>query len=615
MFNKCLLLILALFGFSNLLLSAGLVSGTVTFTRTTYPVGAWDIFVPGLSVDGGPLSSLTPLPTSEFTDARAVWIYNNTEVNDGLSFDPVGYLENLRDAFLDLGISVTWDSVSGSGGGGGGDGKPVATASQGGSAQVCVSWDPVPGAAGYVVEFGTDETFTANAAQGVLIINPSITSAKGNASGAFYNQATPVYVRVRAFFHVPDVGTVQGEWSDPVTGWPAQIPLETDTDLVLLAPTDLSTTNFWQADVMLYLLEPEFYIGEPIVPNAPIFKGKFVNRQAIFAGIPSGDYWFGVRFFNSNVNSWMFYKGSFTASPGLSTVLMNGTAKREGQFSLPDDVEEVDPATITIYTSEPLAFEDVTFNRLSIFLDGYDHIGLHSSRDHGIRVGADEQTEGLISHRTFPLSSGTHTIRASERVDDGSNHYYVWEPVEITVKSGEAFKVNLGAWQSIKNISTGEVIEMNQDFPSAYISQVDTGRTPLRNNLMRLASLPGDLDGDQLPDSWETSQFGAAGTDPDTDSDGDGATDGDEFFAGTDPHSAADVLQVQSLALGSNLSLTSASKPGKFYRLEKAPPGSRGESLSWQLVYSQAATSSTLDWLDQHANDPKALYRVVVIPN
>ncbi|HEY5912549.1 MAG TPA: thrombospondin type 3 repeat-containing protein [Verrucomicrobiae bacterium] len=79
---------------------------------------------------------------------------------------------------------------------------------------------------------------------------------------------------------------------------------------------------------------------------------------------------------------------------------------------------------------------------------------------------------------------------------------------------------------------------------------------------IRFYSLPVDSDGDGLPDDYETAVFGGIGvSNGRTDSDGDGASDYEEWFAGTDPRSSS--------------SLT-------FLKLEMQPDSSR--KISWTGV-------------------------------
>ena len=57
-----------------------------------------------------------------------------------------------------------------------------------------------------------------------------------------------------------------------------------------------------------------------------------------------------------------------------------------------------------------------------------------------------------------------------------------------------------------------------------------------------------DLDGDGMADNWETAHFGSDGSAaPGDDWDGDGSSNADEYWAGTDPTNAASVLAIESV--------------------------------------------------------------------
>jgi hypothetical protein len=60
-----------------------------------------------------------------------------------------------------------------------------------------------------------------------------------------------------------------------------------------------------------------------------------------------------------------------------------------------------------------------------------------------------------------------------------------------------------------------------------------------------------DTDGDGLPDDWESLYFGATGANPGDDSDSEGMTNGQEYFAGTDPINPLSYLKVDALTAGS----------------------------------------------------------------
>jgi len=81
---------------------------------------------------------------------------------------------------------------------------------------------------------------------------------------------------------------------------------------------------------------------------------------------------------------------------------------------------------------------------------------------------------------------------------------------------------------------------------------------------------PPDADQDGLDDVWETAYFNQAGADPAADSDGDGASNADEFRAGTIPTNAASRLAIQSIELGAEggVVLAWTAVYGRSYQLQ-----------------------------------------------
>ena len=82
-----------------------------------------------------------------------------------------------------------------------------------------------------------------------------------------------------------------------------------------------------------------------------------------------------------------------------------------------------------------------------------------------------------------------------------------------------------------------------------------------------------DYNNDELPDDWQLIYFGSERNNwpgPEQDSDGDGATNQEEFLAGTDPSDASDKLTVELLNLEDGQRLQWNAKPGAVYQLQNS---------------------------------------------
>ncbi|WP_162028205.1 MULTISPECIES: glycoside hydrolase family 30 beta sandwich domain-containing protein [unclassified Lentimonas] len=90
-----------------------------------------------------------------------------------------------------------------------------------------------------------------------------------------------------------------------------------------------------------------------------------------------------------------------------------------------------------------------------------------------------------------------------------------------------------------------------------------------------------DLDGNGLSDRWELKYFNDWGIDPEADSDGDGADNGSEYKAGTDPTDPNNKLSI---------SLIGTPKEGKI----KVTPASRSDFRSWHRNQHRLGQMDTL---------------------
>ncbi|MFL6515700.1 MAG: TIM-barrel domain-containing protein, partial [Chthoniobacterales bacterium] len=104
-----------------------------------------------------------------------------------------------------------------------------------------------------------------------------------------------------------------------------------------------------------------------------------------------------------------------------------------------------------------------------------------------------------------------------------------------------------------------------------------------------------DTIGDGVTDSWRQ-YYGIS--DDTADNDGDGATNGQEYLAGTSPNDATSVFTIGSLSgqAGNGFTVTWLSQPGIIYRVQWT--SSLGDP-DWQSVTPDfTGTGSSLNWLD-----------------
>jgi hypothetical protein len=88
-----------------------------------------------------------------------------------------------------------------------------------------------------------------------------------------------------------------------------------------------------------------------------------------------------------------------------------------------------------------------------------------------------------------------------------------------------------------------------------------------------------DVNGDGVPEGWELANFGTSGSNLGRDTDGDGAVDRTEYFAGTQPTDASDVFRLALAQDGANLQVS-------FRALRATGTGFEGRSRYYALESS-----------------------------
>lgn len=94
------------------------------------------------------------------------------------------------------------------------------------------------------------------------------------------------------------------------------------------------------------------------------------------------------------------------------------------------------------------------------------------------------------------------------------------------------------------------------------------GRVSPKSQAVSVTTFGADTNADGLPDDWQTENWGKVWPAAGADSDQDGATNAEEFLAGTDPTNAASVLRMEIGAREQGLYLQWNTQPGNYYQLQ-----------------------------------------------
>ena len=121
-----------------------------------------------------------------------------------------------------------------------------------------------------------------------------------------------------------------------------------------------------------------------------------------------------------------------------------------------------------------------------------------------------------------------------------------------------------------------------------------------------------DFNDDGLPDDWQRGYFGRDSSkwpSASEDADGDGASNGAEFLAGTNPTDSDSVLKLTSSLMEQGQRLSWQAEPGSLYQVEKA---SRLESdgVTWQAEGEPVMAVENVAGLTISADEQMSFYRI-----
>ncbi len=121
-----------------------------------------------------------------------------------------------------------------------------------------------------------------------------------------------------------------------------------------------------------------------------------------------------------------------------------------------------------------------------------------------------------------------------------------------------------------------------------------------------------DADNDGMPDAWENLHGMSSSTnDASSDNDGDGATNIEEYLAGTDPLDPTSRFRMSGISLESEIRLDWSSVPGRSYHIEESD-----DLTSWRAIGLPAvrATGPSTSATIPHDDSFRRFFRATTIP-
>lgn len=118
-----------------------------------------------------------------------------------------------------------------------------------------------------------------------------------------------------------------------------------------------------------------------------------------------------------------------------------------------------------------------------------------------------------------------------------------------------------------------------------------------------------DANFDGLPDDWQAAYWGPDPSKwpaPNVDSDGDGASNAQEFLAGTNPTDKSSVLKMGWLTLPSGTQLTWNTQQGLIYQVQVS-----NDLRQWANLGQPRFAAGKTDSIPAGSDGGKAIYRVI----
>ncbi|HOY59042.1 MAG TPA: thrombospondin type 3 repeat-containing protein [Verrucomicrobiota bacterium] len=223
--------------------------------------------------------------------------------------------------------------------------------------------------------------------------------------------------------------------------------------------------------------------------------------------------------------------------------------------------------------------------------------GLASFDLHAQRYASDDEVVAPAKPMVLALSASKLSVTWPSLEDLGAVSYLLYAngsstPVSVTENYYVASPLAAGSTHEYR------LAYVNQNGDRSPLSEPASGQT-----------WGDDANFDGLPDDWQAAFWGSASAawpSPNADSDADGASNRQEFLAGTDPTDPLKVLRLNWRADGAGTSLEWNAEAGCIYQVQVSE-----DLKQWENVGSPRFAAGTTDAVPVDRADRRAMYRVI----